>query len=54
MVLWSDSFIECCVSSMISNYILNLDYENYISVGTNNAWEPCKWVLVVLMCLHEG
>ena len=38
----------------MDNYILISDYENYTGVGTINAWEPCKLVLLVLMCLHEG
>ena len=54
MVLLSNSFVEHWVLSIIDNYILNLDYENYIGVGTINVWEPCKWMLVVLMCLHKG
>ena len=39
MVLWSNSFIKRWVSSIIDNYIIVLDYDNYIGVGTINAWE---------------
>ena len=54
MVLCLNSFLEPWAMSMINNSILILDPENYTGVGTINAWEPCKLVLFVLMCLHEG
>ena len=54
MVLCLNSFIEHWVVNMIDNSILILDHENYTGVGTINAWEPCKLVFFVLMCLHEG